>query len=73
METTRAWRRLCWRAEQGGPFATSVHQARAQASIGPKVAASCRLSPFRTYEAIEIALDHTLGQLPEPQFTHEFR
>jgi len=27
---------------------------------------------FRTYEAIEIALYHTLGKLPEPQFTHEF-
>lgn len=27
---------------------------------------------FRTYEAIEIALYHTLGHLPEPDFTHEF-
>jgi len=27
---------------------------------------------FRTYEAIEIALYHTLGDLPEPKFTHEF-
>jgi transposase len=27
---------------------------------------------FRTYEAIEIALFHTLGNLPEPNFTHEF-
>jgi len=27
---------------------------------------------FRTYEAIEIALYHTLGKLPEPKFTHEF-
>ncbi len=27
---------------------------------------------FRTYEAIEIALYHTLGNLPEPEFTHEF-
>ena len=27
---------------------------------------------FRTYEAIEIALYHTLGNLPEPKFTHEF-
>jgi carbon storage regulator CsrA len=27
---------------------------------------------FRTYEAIEIALYHTLGNLPEPHFTHEF-
>ncbi len=27
---------------------------------------------FRTYHAIEIALYHTLGKLPEPEFTHEF-
>jgi transposase len=27
---------------------------------------------FRTYEAQEIALYHTLGALPEPKFTHEF-
>jgi len=27
---------------------------------------------FRTYPAIEIALFHTLGDLPEPKFTHEF-
>jgi transposase len=27
---------------------------------------------FRTYEAIEIALYHTLGDLSEPNFTHEF-
>ncbi|NIS80663.1 MAG: ISL3 family transposase, partial [Anaerolineales bacterium] len=27
---------------------------------------------FRTYEAIEIALYHNLGALPEPEFTHRF-
>jgi transposase len=27
---------------------------------------------FRTYEAIEIALYHNLGDLPEPEFTHRF-
>jgi transposase len=27
---------------------------------------------FRTYEAIETALYHTLGNLPEPNFTHKF-
>lgn len=27
---------------------------------------------FRTFEAAETALYHTLGALPEPQFTHEF-
>lgn len=27
---------------------------------------------FRTYEAMEIALYHTLGRLPEPELTHKF-
>jgi transposase len=27
---------------------------------------------FRTYHSLEIALYHTLGALPEPQFTHKF-
>jgi transposase len=27
---------------------------------------------FRTYEGIETALYHTLGNLPQPEFTHEF-
>ncbi|MDE3067204.1 MAG: transposase, partial [Verrucomicrobiota bacterium] len=27
---------------------------------------------FRTYEAMEIALYHTLGRLPEPELTHCF-
>jgi transposase len=27
---------------------------------------------FRTAKAIEIALYHQLGDLPEPEFTHEF-
>ena len=27
---------------------------------------------FRTYAAIEIALYHQLGDLPEPEFTHSF-
>jgi transposase len=27
---------------------------------------------FRIYETVEIALYHTLGDLPEPEFTHEF-
>lgn len=28
---------------------------------------------FRTYHAMEIALYHNLGRLPEPEFTHRFR
>ena len=27
---------------------------------------------FRTDEAVEIALSHNLGVLPEPEFTHRF-
>jgi transposase len=27
---------------------------------------------FRTFRAVEVALYHTLGDLPEPKFTHEF-
>ena len=27
---------------------------------------------FRTFEAIEIALYHQPGKLPEPEFTHRF-
>lgn len=27
---------------------------------------------FRTYKATEVALYHTLGDLPEPEFTHRF-
>ena len=27
---------------------------------------------FRTYRAVEVALYHNLGDLPEPQFTHRF-
>ena len=27
---------------------------------------------FRTYDAVEIALYHNLGDLPEPEFTHKF-
>jgi hypothetical protein len=27
---------------------------------------------FRTFRALELALYHTLGKLPEPESTHEF-
>ncbi|MHB1796487.1 MAG: transposase, partial [Acidobacteriaceae bacterium] len=27
---------------------------------------------FRTYKAMEMALYHTLGRLPEPESTHRF-
>ena len=31
-----------------------------------------RARGFKSYEVVEIALYHTLGQLPEPEFTHRF-
>jgi hypothetical protein len=31
-----------------------------------------KLYGFRTCQAIETALDHSLGALPEPEFTHRF-
>ena len=27
---------------------------------------------FRTFDAVKAALDHNLGALPEPEFTHRF-
>ena len=27
---------------------------------------------FRTFRILELALDHSLGQLPQPELTHEF-
>jgi transposase len=27
---------------------------------------------FRTYRVLELALYHSLGKLPEPEFTHDF-
>ena len=27
---------------------------------------------FRTYHVLELALDHSLGKLPEPESTHDF-
>jgi transposase len=31
-----------------------------------------KLSGFRTYHVLELALDHSLGNLPEPKSTHDF-
>jgi hypothetical protein len=39
------------------------------ATSGPR---AFELSGFRTFEATEIALCHSLGRLPQPQFTHCF-
>jgi hypothetical protein len=27
---------------------------------------------FRTYRVMELALDHSVGKLPEPESTHDF-
>jgi transposase len=37
-----------------------------------RVVVTRRSYGFQTYEAMEIALYHTLGRLPEPESTHRF-
>ncbi len=58
---------LNWFRAQGTISAGSVE------GMNTKVKLTTRKSyGFRTYEAIEIALYHNLGRLPEPEFTHRF-
>ena len=58
---------LNWFRAQGAVSAGSVE------GMNNKVKLTTRKSyGFRTYEAIEIALYHNLGGLPEPEFTHRF-
>ena len=58
---------LNWFRAQGAISAGSVE------GMNNKVKLTTRKSyGFRTYEAIEIALYHNLGRLPEPDFTHKF-
>lgn len=54
-------------------------KAKGQVSCGTVEGLNCkarlttkRAFGFRTYGAIETALYHTLGDLPEPEFTHRF-
>ena len=61
------------------PLILNWFKARNEISLGAvegfnnKVKVVTRKSyGFRTYPAIEIALYHTLGALPEPEVTHKF-
>jgi transposase len=58
---------LNWFRARGAVSAGSVEGLNNKAKVTTRKAYG-----FRTYEAIEIALFHTLGNLPEPNFTHEF-
>lgn len=58
---------LNWFRARGSVSAGSAEGLNAKAKVTMRKAYG-----FRTYEAIEIALYHTLGDLPEPNFTHEF-
>jgi transposase len=58
---------LNWFRAKGKVSAGSVEGLNNKAKLTTRKAYG-----FRTYEAIEIALYHTLGDLPEPKFTHEF-
>ena len=58
---------LNWFRAKGTVSAGSVEGLNNKAKLTTRKAYG-----FRTYEAIEIALYHTLGNLPEPNFTHEF-
>jgi transposase len=58
---------LNWFRAQGTVSAGSVEGLNNKAKLTTRKAYG-----FRTYETIEIALYHTLGKLPEPEFTHEF-
>jgi transposase len=58
---------LNWFRAKGTVSAGSVEGLNTKAKLTIRKAYG-----FRTYPAIEIALYHTLGNLPEPNFTHEF-
>jgi transposase len=58
---------LNWFRAKGTVSAGSVEGLNTKAKLTIRKAYG-----FRTYGAIEIALYHTLGNLPEPNFTHEF-
>jgi transposase len=58
---------LNWFRARGTVSAGSVEGLNNKAKLTTRKAYG-----FRVYETIEIALYHTLGKLPEPEFTHEF-
>jgi transposase len=58
---------LNWFRARGAVSAGSVEGLNNKAKLTTRKAFG-----FRTLEAVKIALYHTLGALPEPEFTHEF-
>jgi transposase len=58
---------LNWFRAKGGISAVAVEGLNNKAKLTTR-----RAYGFRTYKAAEIALYHTLGALPEPEFTHRF-
>lgn len=58
---------LNWFKAKGALSCGAVEGLNGKARLTTK-----RAYGFRTYGAIEIALYHTLGDLPEPNFTHRF-
>jgi transposase len=58
---------LNWFRARGSVSAGSAEGLNAKAKLTMRKAYG-----LRTYEAIEIGPHHTLGDLPEPNFTHEF-
>jgi len=58
---------LNWFRARGQLSAGTVEGLNGKARVITK-----RAYGFRTYRAVEVALYHSLGRLPEPDFTHRF-
>ncbi|MFC1708040.1 transposase, partial [Planctomycetota bacterium] len=58
---------LNWFRAKGAVSAGSVEGLNGKAKVATK-----RAYGFRTFRGAEIALYHTLGDLPEPEFAHVF-
>ncbi len=49
------------------------YSSRVAEGLNSKAKVTIRKSyGFRTYHVLELALDHSLGKLPEPESTHDF-
>lgn len=58
---------LNWFRAKGAVSAGSVEGLNGKAKVTTR-----RAYGFRTFRGAEIALYHTLGKLPEPEFAHTF-
>ena len=58
---------LNWFRARGQLSAGAVEGLNGKARLSTK-----RAYGFRTYRAVEVALYHSLGRLPETEFTHRF-